>query len=174
MLEQHELANKSILLYQIHNARRAHQEWVKKAEKLVNGLDGYRGRKVPLNVDKTFIPLDSNRCEFGQWFNSYALFLSKFDLLKQQIEKIDEYHNAIHDAYFHIYTIFFITPYRRPLIQRIFTLNSKKVTELEREKAKIHLEYLKTSSVELLNALVTLEALIKGLDHHELIRLASK
>jgi len=36
-----ELSNKGAMLQKIYDAKRAHKDWVKKADKLVNGLDGF-------------------------------------------------------------------------------------------------------------------------------------
>ena len=54
------------------------------------------------------------------------------------------------------------------------TLNSKKISESEREKAKIHLMYLQNSSKELLAVLEILEDKIKALDYNELRDVLSK
>ena len=80
------------------------------------GLDGYQGKRVNLNVDKSFIPLDSTSCEFGQWFHTYAQHLSKFDSIGSFINRIEEHHNALHETYAHIYTIFFVLPEQRSLL----------------------------------------------------------
>ncbi len=169
-----ELSNKAYMLQNIYVAKRAHKEWVRKADKLVNGLDGYQGKKVNLNVDKTFIPLDSTSCKFGQWFDTYAVQLAKFDSIGRFINRIEEHHNALHDTYAKIYEIFFILPEKRSILHKLITMNSKKVSETEREKAKIHLEYLKKSSKELLEVLEVLEDKIKALDYNALRTFLSK
>jgi hypothetical protein len=169
-----EVSNKASMLQHIYDAKRAHKEWVRKADRLVHGLDGYQGKKVDLNVDKTFIPLDSASCAFGKWFETYAVPLSKFDSIGRFINRIEEHHNALHDTYSHIYAIFFVVPEKRSLLHKILTMNSKKVSELEREKAKIHLEYMKKSSKELIEVLEVLEDKIKALDYNELRSYLSK
>jgi hypothetical protein len=169
-----ELSNKASMLQNIYDAKRAHKEWVRKADRLVNGLDGYQGKKVDLNVDKTFIPLDSASCQFGQWFDTYAMQLAKFDSIGRFINRIEEHHNALHETYAKIYEIFFVVPQKRSILHKIITMNSKKVSEIEREKAKIHLEYLKKSSKELIEVLEILEDKIKALDYNELRRFLSK
>jgi hypothetical protein len=163
-----EVSNKATMLQNIYDAKRAHKEWVKKADRLVNGLDGYQGKKVDFNVDETFIPLDSSACQFGQWFDTYATYLAKFDSIGRFINRIEEHHNALHTTYSHIYSIFFVVPKKRSLLHKIMTLNSKKISEVEREKAKIHLTYLQNSSKELLEVLEILEDKIKALDYNEL------
>jgi len=169
-----ELTNKSIMLQNIYNAKRAHKSWVSKADKLVNGLAGYQGKRVDLNVDKTFIALDGSSCEFGKWFHTYAQHLSKFESIGRFIQRIEEHHNALHETYSYIYTIFFVVPEQRSFLHRALTMNSKKISDLEREKAKIHLEYLKKSSRELLEVLEILEDKIKALDYNELRSFSSK
>ena len=169
-----ELSTKASILQHIFAAKRAHLSWVKKADRLVNGLDGYRGHKVDLNVDKTFIPLTSDTCEFGLWFNSHSPYLRKLPSIGEFVTRIEEHHERLHDTYQHIYDIFFEMPNRRSLLQKIFTLNSKKVTDEEREKAKIHFTYLKHSSKELLEVLSVLENKVKSLDYNELQSVVEK
>jgi len=163
-----EVSNKANMLQHIYDAKRAHKEWVKKADRLVNGIDGYQGKKVDLNVDKTFIPLDSSSCDFGQWFDTFAIPLSQFDSIGRFMDRIEEHHNALHETYEKIYIIFFVLPEKRSLLKKIFTMNSKKVSETERQNAKIHLEYLKRSSSELIEVLEVLEDKIKDLNYTEL------
>jgi len=169
-----EVSNKGVMLQKIYDAKRAHKEWVNKANKLVNGLDGYQGKKVNLDVDQTFIPLDSSSCAFGQWFDTYAMRLAKFESIGRFINRIEQHHNALHETYSKIYTIFFVMPEKRSILHKIFTMNSKKVSESEREKAKIHFEYLKKSSQELLEVLEILEDKITALDYNELRAYLSK
>ena len=163
-----EVSNKALMLQNIYNAKRAHKEWVTKADKLVNGFDGFQGKKVDVNVDKSFIPLDSSECKFGKWFDTYAIELSKYDSIGRFMNRIEEHHNALHETYSHIYSVFFVIPEKRSLLHKILTFNSKKVSKDEREKAKIHLDYLKRSSTELLEVLEVLEDKIKALDYNEL------
>jgi hypothetical protein len=160
--------SKATILQAIYDAKRAHKAWVRKADRLVNGLNGYQGKQVDLVVDKTFIPLDSNSCEFGQWFHNEAVNLAKFDIVGRFIERIEEHHEALHKTYAHIYQIFFVLPQNRSLLHKIITMNSKKVSQGEREKAKIYFEYLKKSSDELLSVLEILEEKIKAIQYTEL------
>jgi len=167
-----EVSSKAAMLQNIYNAKRAHKEWVKRAEKLVNGYDGFRGNKVDVSVDKSFIPLDSSECEFGKWFDTYAVKLAKYDSIGRFINRIEEHHNALHETYAHIYSVFFVLPEKRSFLHKLLTFNSKKVSE--REKARIHLGYLKRSSKELLEVLEILEDKIKALDYTELRSSLSK
>jgi len=74
--------------------------------------------------------------------------LAKFKSIGRFINRIEQRHNALHETYAKIYTIFFVMPEKRSMIHKIFTMISKKVSE-----AKIHLEYLKKSSQELIEVL---------------------
>jgi len=163
-----ELSTKASILQHIYAAKHAHLSWVKKADRLVNGLDGYKGKKVDLNVDKTFIPLTSDTCEFGLWFNSHSQHLRKIPSIGRFVTRIEEHHEHLHDTYRYIYDIFFEMPHRRSLVHKILTFNSKKVTADEREKARIYLTYLKHTSKELLEVLSVLEEKVKSLDYNEL------
>jgi len=169
-----EVSNKSSMLQNIYDAKRAHKEWVRRADRLVNGLDGYQGKKVDLKVDKTFIPLDSSACKFGQWFDRYSEHLAKFNSIGRFINRIEEHHNALHATYSHIYSIFFVLPQKRSILHKIITMNSKKVSKSEREKAKIYLTYLQNSSKELLEVLDVLEDKIKALDYNQVRDCLSK
>lgn len=163
-----ELTTKASILQHIYNAKRAHQEWVRKADRLVNGLDGYQGKKVDLNVDKTYIPLDASSCEFGKWFNSHSFHLGSIPSIGKFITRIDEHHIQLHKTYENIYTLFFVMPENRSFVHKLVTFNSKKVSKEERNQAKIHLGYLKHSSTELLEVLEILEEKVRNLDYNEL------
>lgn len=163
--EKSSISNKAHILQSIYNAKRAHKEWVKRADKLVNGYNGYQGKQVDIKVDKSFIPLDSNSCEFGQWFHNEAKILSKVDIVGSLIQSVEEYHEVLHESYSHIYTIFFVSTQQRSFLHKIVTFNSKKVSESEREKAKTYFKSLKKSSSELIAVLGVLEDKIKALDY---------
>jgi len=162
--------NKSIILKQIWDARRAHKEWVKKADRLVNGIDGFRGEKVAIDVDKNYIPLDSSSCVFGRWWNDYSFTISQLKGIDNLSNRIEEHHDRLHDTYASIYHIFFVRPEKRSLLHRIITFNKKEVTESERDQAKIHFEYLMHSSSELLEVLQILEDRVQSLDNTEILR----
>lgn len=165
-----ETLNKSVILKQIWDARRAHKEWVKKADRLVNGIDGFRGKKVAIDVDKNFIPLDSSSCVFGKWWNRYSFSISQLKGIDNISNRIEEHHDRLHDTYASIYHIFFVLPEKRSLLHKIVTFNKKEVTESEREQAKIHFEYLMHSSSELLEVLQVLEDRIQSLDNAQILR----
>jgi len=157
--------DKASILKQIWDARRAHKEWVKKADRLVNGINGFRGEKVIIETDKNYIPLDSSSCAFGKWWNEYSFIISQLKGIDNIINRIEEHHDRLHDTYASIYHIFFVQPENRSLLRKIITLNKKNVTESERAQAKIHFEYLSHSSAELLEVLHVLEERIQQLDN---------
>ena len=165
------IIKKSDILQRIYDARRAHQAWVKKAEKLVNGIHGYKGEMVDLNVDKTFIPLSSTSCEFGKWFEHFCIPLSKIDSIGNFTHRIEEHHNTLHETYEAIYFIFFVKPEQKSFLKKLLIFSTNKVSDSDKEKAKIHLDYLKRSSKELLEVLQVLEDKIKVLEPHDLKKL---
>jgi len=162
------LANKASMIQQIQDAKLSHKNWVKKADRLVNGLNGYKEKQVYLDVDKTFIPLESSSCDFGVWFNNFAIHLSNFNSIGSCLGRIEQHHNELHETYEKIYFIFFVKPEQKSFIEKLLTFNAKKVSDLDREKAQIHLEYLKRSSKDLLEALQVLEDKIRIIDYTEL------
>lgn len=162
--------HKSIILKQIWDARRAHKEWVKRADRLVNGIDGFRGEKVAIDVDKNYIPLDSSSCAFGRWWNDYSFTISRLKGVDNLTNRIEEHHDRLHDTYASIYHIFFVRPEKRSLLHKIMTFNKKEVTKSERDQAKIHFEYLMHSSSELLEVLQILEDRVQSLDNTEILR----
>jgi hypothetical protein len=168
------LSTKASILQHLYDAKYAHKDWVKKAERLVKGLNGYKGDSVEWEVDKTFIPLDSTDCDFGKWFRSHSTHLSRLDKIGSFVNRIEEHHNQLHETYADIYAIFFVIPQNRSLLHKLLTFNSKKISAEEREKAKIHLTYLKRSSKELLEVIDVLESKIKSLEYTDLKRLISE
>ena len=169
-----ELSTKASILQRIYDATRAHKDWVRKADKLVNGLNGFKGEKVTLKVDNTFIALESSSCEFGQWFNTHSIHLARIPSVGRFIQRIEKHHDQLHETYANIYDIFFVHPHNRSLAHKIFTLNNKKVSKEEREQAKIYFNYLKHSSNELLEVLSVLEEKVKSLNYNELNKISEK
>ena len=165
--------SKASILQNIYDAKRAHKEWVRKADKLVNGLDGYQGKKVTVDVDETFIPLDSSTCEFGLWFNHYSTQLSGIPSIGNIINRIAEHHNQLHETYSSIYSLFFVVPKQRSILRKLITLNSQKVSTQSREEAQIHFKYLKRSSEELLAVLAVLEERVKDIDYTDLTQVSA-
>jgi hypothetical protein len=165
---QKQLTNKSDILQKIYDAKRAHIAWVKKIDKLVNGLDAEAGKSLSLNMDSTFIPLESKSSEFGEWFYTYGVHLNKFESIGNFVERIEVHHQRLHQTYASIYTIFFSTCEKPSLVQKLLKMNKKSISDIEREKAKIHLNYLKKSSKELLQLLEILHAKVKELNYDDL------
>ena len=129
-----QIASKASMLQYIYDAKRAHKNWIRKADQLVNGLEGPSGiRSTLLEVDKSYIPLDSSECEFGTWLDAQYSTLYAFKSIGKFMHRIEEHHNQLHDTYRHIYTIFFIAPKSRSFLQKLLTFNAKSVTKSERE-----------------------------------------
>jgi len=162
--------DKASILKQIWDARRAHKEWVRRADRLVNGINGFRGEKVTLELDKEYIPLDSSSCIFGKWWNEYSFLISQLKGIDNISSRIEEHHDRLHDTYASIYHIFFVLPEKRSILHKILTFNKKDVTDSEREQAKIHFEYLVHSSSELLEVLHVLEERIQNLDNAQIFK----
>ena len=147
------MVTKAKILQEISNAKVAHERWVKRAEHLVEGLP----------VSKSFIPLDTTECGFGQWLYSEAgnkLRLTKE--FKNIIEQIEFYHDQVHDVYKEIYKIYFVLPNERSLMHKIITLNSKKISKHEKERALEAYRELKKVSFELRKLLDKMEMITRN------------
>jgi hypothetical protein len=150
------------LLQHIHNAKKAHLHWVKRARHLVEGL--------PINKD--FIPLEGTSCHFGKWFYTEGMYLKNIESTRKLIQEIEIEHDKLHESYKNIYKIFFIIPEQKSLLQKFFLFNYHSISKNEQEKAKIYFKYLKRTSEELVDTLTHLEEKIKHLNHHELKKLS--
>jgi len=163
-----EMSSKASILQRIENATRAHRTWIKHVDRLVNGIDGFRGEKVTLQLDKKFIEQENSALEFEEWINTYSIHLARIPTIGRFIQRIEQHHNQLNETYADIYKIFFIKPQNRPLMYKILTLNNKKISSVEREQAKIYFKYLVHSSNELLEVMSILEEKIKSLNYSEL------
>jgi len=156
------VVNQASLLQHIHNAKKAHLHWVKRARHLVEGL--------PINKD--FIPLEATSCRFGKWFYTEGMHLRKIESTRKLIKEIEIEHNKLHETYKNIYKIFFIVPKQKSLLQKFFLFNYHSISNNEQEKAKIYFKYLKRTSDELIDTLTRLEEKIKHLNHQEIKKLS--
>ncbi len=146
------LISKLSILRELSNAKISHERWVKRAEHLVEGL--------PISED--FIPTEPTSCEFGKWlYSDIGKELRFQQAYKDTIERIESYHDMIHDAYKSIYKCFFVIPKQRSLLYKIITLNNKQPTKKELEIAHHKLELLKGYSSSMIDLLDKLEKLIK-------------
>jgi len=152
------MMTRSEILQATKQAKIAHKRWVKRAEHLILGLP----------VDKEFIPLETTSCDFGKWLYSQGSQLRTIDATSAIIEKIEHYHDELHDAYKEIYTIYFVNTQNRSFLTKILTLNNKKVTPKEKESAKEHMKELNVSSKKLLNLIDRLENASAGISYDEL------
>ena len=156
------MVTQASLLQHIHNAKKAHLHWVKRARHLVEGL--------PINKD--FIPLEATSCRFGKWFYTEGMYLKNIESTRKLIQEIEIEHDKLHESYKNIYKIFFIIPKQKSLLRKIFLFNYHSISKNEQEKAKIYFKYLKRTSEELVDTLTRLEGKIKHLSHHELKKLS--
>ena len=150
--------NIATIMQQTSDAKVAHIRWVKKADHLISGLP----------VEKEFIPLEPTDCVFGKWLYSQGSQLRTQDSLMHLIEKIEKYHDELHDIYGKIYQIYFMMPQHRTLLQKIITFNSKEVTQNEIKEAKQYYAILEQISEKLLLAIKEFEVNVKELNYDDL------
>ena len=148
----------SSILQQTNSAKIAHVRWVKRADHLISGLP----------VEKEFIPLEPTSCAFGQWFYSQGSQLRTLDSLRDILEKIEKYHDELHDTYGKIYKIYFMMPQNRSFLQKLMTFNSKDVTKKEQKEAEEHYKFLEETSETLLFLVDQLEVAVKKLSYSDL------
>ena len=151
----------STILQEIQDAKKSHILWVKNAEHLVEKFVG----------DEDVAALRPTTCDFGHWFYSKGAKLSAVATIGNIMNRIESHHNELHDSYADIYHIYFVLPDERHYLKRVVTLNSQKISLVEREMAKVHLKYLKRSSREILELLSILEKKVKGLEYTELSKI---
>jgi len=142
------------ILQEITKAKIAHKRWVKRAVHLISGLP----------VDKEFIPLEATSCGFGRWLYTQGTELRTIEATRYIMDEIEHHHDDLHDSYGEIYKIYFIMPENKSFLSKVFTFNSKKVTDKDKEKAKIYFRQLKESSGELLALLDKLEVASQHMD----------
>ena len=149
---------RSDILQETNRAKIAHKRWVKRADHLISGLP----------VDKEFIPLDPTSCGFGKWLYTQGSQLRTIIETKYIVEEIEHHHDNLHDSYGEIYKIFFIVPENRTILRKMFTFNSKKVSDKEKELAKQYFRQLSQSSEELLNLIDKLEKVSTDIPYEQL------
>ena len=150
---------KANILQELGKAKISHKRWVKRADHLISGLP----------VDKEFIPLEATSCGFGRWLYSQGTQLRMIEATKYIIEEIEHHHDDLHDTYGEIYKLYYMMPENRSFLTKIFTFNSKKVSEKEKELAKKYFSQLKNSSEELLTLLDKLEDASIHITYEQLI-----
>jgi len=154
----------STILNEIKDAKKSHVLWVKNAESLVEKFVG----------EEDVAALRATTCDFGHWFYSKGMRLSKIASIGNIMNRIEAHHDELHDSYADIYHIYFIIPDERHFLKRVITLHSQKISLTEREMAKVHLRYLKRSSREILELLNILEHKVQGLEYTELAKIEAE
>ena len=136
--------NKADTVEQLHNAKKAHVKWVQRAKALIEGLP----------IEKDAIPVDCTECKFGQWFygdGQYLNAIPSMDCL-QEIEKL---HFNLHDMYMKIFKLYF-GEMNRSFFSKLFNMK-KKVSENDKEIARLYYEQLLEISHELIAVIDRLE-----------------
>ena len=145
---------KSKIYKYIIDAKIAHLTWVRKAEHLIDGLP----------VTEGMIPLDPTFCTFGKWLYNEGSNLRKIKDIDDNLNKIEKYHNNLHQHYAAIYEIFFILPKEESFLKKIIRFSSQRVSTKNLQLAKNHFSDLIASSNQLIYAINLLKKQIKALD----------
>jgi hypothetical protein len=136
--------DKAITLQLLSDAKREHLKWVQRAKLLIEGLP----------IDQGAIPLTSTDCNFGQWFYGEGQKLNALGNMSC-LGDIEKAHFILHDEYMKIFKIYFADN-DRSFFSKLFS-SKKKVTEQEKELAKMHYAKLQTASEEVLDHIGKLE-----------------
>jgi hypothetical protein len=126
-------------LTEIKKARQLHIDWVRRAEMLIQGLP----------VTQESLPIDSQKCHFGIWFNSGAKQLLAIDHFKKIIESIDKEHIDLHDEYKFIHNIYFKEHTDPSLLKKFFGKKEITISSEEKTTALKHLTRLQEISKSL-------------------------
>lgn len=113
----------SNLTNHIEDAKKAHLEWLQRAENLVNNT-----------LDDKVAPLSHESCKFGKLIHSEEFA----NIDESLMEEIDTIHFLLHDNYSHIYNLL---------------VNNENPSEEELTKAQEFFEMLKPISSTLLESL---------------------
>lgn len=136
--------DKAVTLQLLSDAKKAHINWVQRAQLLIDGLP----------IDKDAIPLSCSDCEFGQWLYREGQKLTTLGNIPY-IGEIEKVHFDLHDHYMKIFRIYFADD-SRSFISKL--LNSKKkISDQGKEMAKEHFKKLQAASEQLLTLIGKLE-----------------
>jgi hypothetical protein len=136
--------DKAITLQLLSDAKKAHVNWVQRAQLLIDGLP----------IDKDAIPLSCRDCEFGQWLYEHGQKLNELGNIPH-LEDIEKVHFDTHDHYMKIYRIYFADD-ERSFLSKLF--NSKeKISDQGKAMAKDHYKKLQVASDRLLILIGKLE-----------------
>jgi hypothetical protein len=139
------------IVQKIRSARLAHVQWVQRAKSLVNGLP----------IKEEDIPLTSDSCTFGKWFYSDGqILLAIFN--EKYVKELEVLHNSLHDEYMSIFKIYFDLS-NLGFFSKLFK-KAKKISELEKTQAMMHLSNLEKVSDKLIKHLNIMETKINMAD----------
>jgi hypothetical protein len=136
--------DKTITLQSLSDAKKAHIKWVQRAKLLIEGLP----------IDEGAIPLSYTDCKFGEWFYGDGQKLNALGNM-DCLGEIEKAHTALHDNYMYIFKIFF-TDHERSFLSKLFN-TKRKISDEERELAKMYFVKLQASSEEVLEHIGRLE-----------------
>ncbi|MGD9969905.1 MAG: CZB domain-containing protein [Sulfuricurvum sp.] len=136
--------DKAKTLELLGEAKKAHIQWVQRAKHLIEGLP----------IDQSAIPLGSTDCIFGQWFYGEGQKLHGIGNMDCLME-VEKSHFELHDHYMNIFKIYFGET-NRSLLAKIFN-SKKKVSDQEKEMARIYFSKLQDASTEVLELISRLE-----------------
>ena len=136
--------DKAITLQLLSDAKKAHINWVQRAQLLIDGLP----------IDKDAIPLSCSDCVFGQWLYQEGKKLTTLGNIPH-LEDIEKVHFDLHDQYMKIFKIYFADD-DRSFFSKL--LNSKqKISDQGKEMAKEYFKKMQAASEQLLNLIGKLE-----------------
>jgi len=132
----------------MHNARKSHQQQMDKISAVINGND----IESPTAVAYT-------KCAFGKWLYNEDNHVKK-TIGTQFFENIEVLHCRWHSEYLRIYDIFFKDK-KKSFFSNI--LKSKKISEMELDKAKLYYSELLETTGKLLKAMDSAQRRIAAL-----------
>lgn len=138
------MLDKAVTLQMLGDAKKAHVNWVQRAQLLIDGLP----------IDKDAIPLSCRDCEFGQWLYEHGQKLNSLGNIPH-LEDIEKVHFDTHDHYMKIYRIYF-TENNRSFLSKLLK-SKKKISDQEKELAKAYFKKLEIASEQLLHLISKLE-----------------
>ncbi|MDD5159548.1 MAG: CZB domain-containing protein [Sulfuricurvum sp.] len=142
--------DKAVTLQLLSDAKRAHMNWVQRAQLLIDGLP----------IDKDAIPLSCSDCEFGQWLYREGEKITALGNIPY-IGDIEKVHFDLHDHYMKIFRIYFADD-NRSFLSKL--LNSKKkISDQGKEMAKEYFSMLQATSEELLTLIGKLERRLRAI-----------
>lgn len=135
---------KAVTLQLLSDAKKAHVNWVQRAQLLLDGLP----------IDKDAIPLSCSDCEFGQWLYREGQKLNALENVPY-LSHIEKVHFDVHDHYMKIFKVYFAED-NRSFLSKLFK-SKEKISDQGIEMAKEHFKKLQAASEELLTLIGKLE-----------------